>query len=89
MTFKEACRVEERICMFRDRDTGAFTVEALAARYGVSRDTFYVWKRRRESGAVDWYEEHSRAPIVCPHATGLKQISAIIALRERLAHFGP
>lgn len=89
MAFKERCRVEERICMFRDWDTGAFSVAEVAAHYGVSRDTFYVWKRRRDSGAADWFEEHSRAPIVCPHATGLKQVAAIVALREKFPHFGP
>ena len=45
MAFKETCRVEERMMMFRDWDTGAFTAQELASRYGVSRDTFYVWKR--------------------------------------------
>ena len=62
MPFRETCRMEERIAMLRDYDTGAFTVSELVARYGVSRETFYVWKRRRESGEERWFEAISRAP---------------------------
>ena len=53
MPFRERCPVQERIALFLDYDTGVYTVEELTQRYGVSRETFYVWKRRRESGAED------------------------------------
>lgn len=75
MPFKETCWVEERIAMFRDWDTGAFTVSDLSGRYGVSRETFYVWKRRRESGEERWFEERSRVPGHCRHATPAGQIA--------------
>jgi transposase InsO family protein len=88
MPFKETCRLEERIAMFRDYDTGAFTVGELAARYGVSRETLYVWKRRRESGDERWFLERSRAPGRCPHATSAAQVAAIVAMRERYPRFG-
>jgi hypothetical protein len=42
MPFKETCPVEERIALFREYETGVFTVS------GISRETFYVRKRRRE-----------------------------------------
>ena len=32
MPFKETCPVEERIAMFRDWDSGAFTVSELSTR---------------------------------------------------------
>jgi len=89
MPFRERCPVEERIAMFKDFDTAVYTVEELAGRYGVSRETFYFWKRRRESGAEDWYEDYSRAPDRCPHATPEKLVSAIVALRKRFPRFGP
>lgn len=89
MAFRERSAVEERIAMLRDYDTGAFTVGELAARYGVSRETFYVWKRRRESGEAGWYEPFSRVPDHCPHATPEKQRAAIVAMRERFPRFGP
>jgi transposase InsO family protein len=88
MPFRESA-VEERISMFRDWDSGAFTVEEVSRRYGISRETFYQWKRRRESGAEDWYEEISRAPCRCPHATPVGITAAVIAMRRRFPRFGP
>lgn len=89
MPFRECSAVEERISMLREWDTGAFTVSEVAARYAVARETFYFWKRRRDSGCERWFEEASRAPQVCPHATSAAAIAAILAMRERHVHFGP
>lgn len=89
MAFRERSAVEERIAIFLDWDTGAFSATELARRYGISRETFYVWKRRRESGDTTWFEEYSRAPIVCPHATGAKARGSVIAMRRRFPQFGP
>ncbi|MCU0954732.1 MAG: hypothetical protein MUC37_09025 [Hyphomicrobium sp.] len=75
MPLRERCPVQERVAMFLYHDTGVYTVEGLAGRYGISRETFYVWKRLRESGAEDWYEEFSRAPDRCPHATPEELVS--------------
>jgi transposase InsO family protein len=88
MPFKETCPVEERIAMFREWDTGAFTVSELSERYDVSRETFYVWKRRRESGEERWFEERSRAPAHCPHRTAAAQVDQIVAMRHRFPRFG-
>ena len=89
MPFRESCVLEERVAMLRDWDTGAFTAAALAERYGISRETFYVWKRRRESGDERWFEEVSRAPGRCPQATCQSDIAAVVAMRERFPRFGP
>ena len=62
MPFKETCPVEERIALFRDYETGVFTVSELCRRHGISRETFYVWKRRRETGDPRWFEELSHKP---------------------------
>ena len=88
MPFKETCPVEERITMFREWDSGAFTVAELGSRYGISRETFYVWKRRRQSGDERWFEERSRAPEHCPHATPAAQVDQIVAMRKRYPRFG-
>ena len=50
MPFKETCRVEERISMLREYDTGLLSAREVAERYGVSRSTFYFWHGRRASG---------------------------------------
>jgi hypothetical protein len=89
MPFKETCAVEERIALFRDYETGVFTVSELCRRHGISRETFYVWKRRRESGDPRWFEELSHAAASCPHATSDWVADRVIAARHRFPSFGP
>jgi len=89
MPFKETCPVEERIALFREYDTGVFTVSDLCRRHGISRETFYVWKRRREGGEGRWFEELSHATASCPHATSGRVADRVIAVRRRFPHFGP
>lgn len=89
MPFKESSRMEERIALLRAVESGVFSVSDLAASHGVSRETVYQWKRRRESGDERWFEEKSRAPLHCPHATAPAVIEAIVALRHRFERFGP
>jgi len=81
--------MEERIAMFREYDTGAFAVSELAARYGVSRETFYVWKRRRAGGDADWFHDLPSAPGHCPHRTEAALAEAVVAMRRRFPRFGP
>jgi len=89
MPFRESSPVEERIALFRAYDSGAFSAAELCRRYGISRDVFYVWKRRRDSGEARWFEERSRAPGRCPHAVPPSMVAAIVAMRQRFARFGP
>ena len=70
MPFTETCRMEERIRMLSDYDTGNWSVSELCRRYDVSRDTFYEWRKRRASGdAADWFMDRSHAPLHCSHQT--------------------
>ena len=89
MPVKETCALEERIAMMREFDSGVFTVAALCQRYKITRETFYVWNRRRDSGDARWFEERSRAPHHRPQATGAGDLAAIVAMRERFPSFGP
>ena len=89
MPFRESCPVEERVALLLDYESGAFSAVELCERYGISRDTFYVWKRRREAGGERWFEELSRAPGSCPHAVPPETIAAIVAMRARFPRFGP
>src|SRR5690242_15918524 len=89
MPFRETSPVAERIAMLREFDTGVFTVSELCRRHGISRETFYVWQRRRASGEERWFEERSHAVARCPHATDGWTAERIIAVRRRFAHFGP
>jgi transposase InsO family protein len=89
MPFRESSPVEERIALMQAYDTGAFSVSELCRRFGISRATFYVLKRRRESGEADWFEARSRAPKSVPHATPDAIRAHVIAMRERFPRFGP
>jgi putative transposase len=89
MPFTETCRMEERVRMLSDYDTWNWSVSELCRRYGVSRDTFYEWRKRRDSGAADWFMDRSHAPLRCPHKTAVASKDAIISLRRRFPHLGP
>jgi putative transposase len=89
MPFKETCRMEERVRMLADYDSGNWSVSELCRRYGVCRDTFYEWRRRRDGGDTAWFSDRSHAVQHCPHATEGAVVEAIVALRRRFPHFGP
>ena len=89
MPFKESNRVEERITLMNEYDSGAFSVTELCARRGISRETFYQLQRRRDAGEERWYEERSRAPQSRPHAVAPNVVDRIVALRQKFVHFGP
>jgi transposase InsO family protein len=89
MPFRESSPMEERIALFREYETGAFSVSELCARHGISRQTFYVWKERRAGGEPRWFEERSHAATSCPHATDGDLANRIIATRRRFPYFGP
>jgi transposase InsO family protein len=89
MPFKETCRMEERIRMLSEYDTGNWSVSDLCRRYGVCRDTFYALRMRRESGGAEWFMDHSHVPLHCPHRTEAAISEAVISLRRRFPHLGP
>lgn len=89
MPFTETCRMEERIRMLSDYNTGNWSVTDLCRRYGVCRDTFYEWRKRRASGEPDWFMDHSHVPLHCPQQTDPGVADAIVALRRRFPHLGP
>jgi transposase-like protein len=74
-----------RVRMLSDFDSGVWSVSELCRRYGVCRDTFYAWRRRRESGEEGWFIDHSHAPLHRPHATAAELKEAIVLLRRRFA----
>ena len=81
--------MERRVQMLMDWETGAFSVTELSRRYGVSRDTVYLWTARREGGTLDWFADRSRAPLRSPHRLAEAQVAPILAMKRRFPHFGP
>src|SRR5450631_576459 len=89
MPFRETGRMEERIRMFLDYDSGNWSVSELCRRYGVCRDTFYEWRGRRASGDTMWFMERSHAPLQCWQTTDGAIAAKVIAARRRFPHLGP
>ena len=75
--------MEERIALLRAYDTGVFTVTELCGHYGISRETFYEWQRRRNSGNERWFEDRSHATKSCPHRTPAEIVDRVTAMRRR------
>jgi transposase InsO family protein len=63
-------------------------VSAFCREHGISRETFYVWRRRFKAGGVDGLEPRSRAPLSSPQRIGVDLEEAIVALRKELDEFG-
>ena len=89
MPFRETGRMEERIRMFLDYESGNWSVSEICRRYGVCRDTFYEWRKRKETGEPSWFEDRSHAPLQCWQATDGAIAEKIIAARQRFPYFGP
>lgn len=81
--------MEERLAMLREYDTGLVSVAELARRYGVSRETVYVWKARRAHGDPRWFEARSRAPHRRPHTMPDAIAAVLLATRRRFPDMGP
>ena len=89
MPFLETCRMEERVRMLSDYESGNWSVMELCRRYGVCRDTFYEWRGRRGDGGEAWFADRSHAAAHCPHRTAAGVSDAIVSLRRRFPYLGP
>ena len=56
--------------------------------FGISRQTFYKWKRRFAEHGDAGLGDRPRRPHRCPHATPQEVVSKILYLRQNY-HFGP
>jgi transposase InsO family protein len=89
MPFRETGRMEERIRMFLEYESGNWSVSELCRRYGVCRDTFYEWRKRKESGDPAWFQDRSHAPLQCWQTTDGAIAEQVIAVRRRFPYLGP
>jgi transposase InsO family protein len=89
MPFKETCRMEERIRMFLEHESGNWSVSELCRRYGICRDTFYEWRKRKRSGDEEWFRDRSHAPLQCWQTTDDAVVAKVIAARRRFPYLGP
>ena len=63
-------------------------VAAFCAEHGISRETFYVWRRRYRAEGLAGLEPRSRAPRTSPGRIGGDVEDAIVALRKELVALG-
>jgi transposase InsO family protein len=63
-------------------------VAAFCREHGISRETFYVWRRRYRAEGLDGLEPRSRAPKTSPGRISAEVEEAIVALRKELADLG-
>lgn len=89
MPFRETSRMEERIRMFLEYESGNWSVSELCRRHGICRDTFYEWRRRKQSGEPEWFTDRSHAPLRCRQTTDDAIAEKVIAARRRFPYLGP
>ena len=68
--------------------TDEVNVAAFCREYGISRQTFYVWRSRYRAEGLDGLEPRSRAPKATPGRIDDEVEDAIVALRKELLQLG-
>ena len=63
-------------------------VSAFCRDFGISRETFYGWRRRYRADGLDGLELRSRAPHTSPRRVAADVEEAIVAKRKELTEFG-
>ena len=81
-------QVRRRLAVLRHVEEVTGNVAMTCRYYGISRQTYYDWLRRYETGGVDGLRDRSRRPRTSPNATRPEVIEKIIHLRRNY-HFGP
>jgi transposase InsO family protein len=89
MPFKETGRMEERVRMLAEYESGNWSVSELCRRHGVCRDTFYEWRKRKRGGEAEWFMDRSHAPLHCRQTTDEAIAAKVIAARRQFPHLGP
>jgi len=77
-----------RLAVLRHAEEVSGCVSTTCRYYGITRQTFYKWRRRYEAEGVDGLRERSRRPHSSPSATKGEVVGKIIYLRSNY-HFGP
>jgi putative transposase len=89
MPWKVTSEMHERVKFIGDCLRGDEPMTVLCERYGVSRETGYVWRRRYEALGVAGLEERSRAPHCHWASTPAELVVRVIEARKRKPYWGP
>lgn len=80
--------VNWRLKILREAAIAPRLVASVCRRYGISRKTFYKWKKRFEAEGEAGLRDQHRAPHHCPNATHPEIVEKILYLRQHYG-FGP
>jgi transposase len=77
-----------RLAILRHAEEVTGNVALTCRYYGITRQAFYLWRRRYEAGGLEALRDRSKRPQSCPHETSTEIVGKIIYLRQNY-HFGP
>jgi putative transposase len=89
MPWGETCPMDERVRFIADWSRVEETMAELCRRYGISRDTGYLWVRRYRREGAAGLVERSRAPLHHPQAVDAAVERAVLTLRAAHPTWGP
>lgn len=80
--------VRHRLAVLRHAQELTGNVAMTCRYYGITRQSFYTWRRRYEEDGPGGLRPRSRRPKVSPNATHVDVVGKILYLRQNY-HFGP
>ncbi|SMD21223.1 Transposase InsO and inactivated derivatives [Rhizobium sp. RU36D] len=86
MAWRARSVVDERLEFCRLADLESSNISALCERFGISRQTGYVWLKRYRSGEM--VEDRSRRPHASPRRTAADLEDAVLAVRDEHPAWG-
>ena len=81
--------MDERMRFVMEVECGEESVSDVCRKYGVSRETGYVWLRRYGEGGVEGLRDLGRAPLRHPNQTAERIEEAVLELRRAHMKWGP
>ena len=81
-------QVRRRLAILHHAEEVTGNVAMTCRYYGVTRQSFYIWKRRYEEEGLEGLRDRSRRPKHSPRATRTEIVGKILYLRQHY-HFGP
>jgi putative transposase len=89
MPWKASSVMEEKLRFIFEHDLGQQSMQQLCRKYGIARETGYVWLRRYRTCGVDGLAQHSRAAHRHHNQTPEPIEQMVLELRQAHMHWGP
>src|SRR5208282_4460647 len=89
MGWRASSAMEEKLRFVFEFERDEESMKALCERFGISRETGYVWLRRYRQSGPEGLLELNRAPARHPNQTGAGIEEAVLELRPAHMTWGP